>query len=145
MFKIEKTYTIGELADRFCKQYKSITGNSNTGKSKVVIRDIIFVSLNRKVYIQNFKDVCASINREPQDVSTYIQDSLHAETSILKNGSLCIHKRYFKNDIENTIRKYVKESVQCPLCNSQNTRVEKLDRIAYIICSKCNAKKAIST
>jgi len=144
MYKINKTYDIGKLVDRFCEQYKSITGNSNSGKFKTVIKAPEIQPLNKKIYIQNFNDVCASINRDPQDVSTYISKELLVQTSIAGNGSLVIHGTYKRNHIESIVKKYVIGFVQCPLCKTQDTKLEKIDRIPFIICNKCHAKNGIN-
>ena len=143
MYMINKTYDIEKLVDRFCSAYKSTTGNSNNGKFRAVIKAPEIQPFNRKIYIQNFKDVCASINREPQDVSTYISKELIVQTSIAGNGALIIHGSYKKNQIESIVKKYVINFVQCPLCKTQDTKIEKTDRILFIICNKCYAKNAI--
>lgn len=143
MYKISKTYNIETLIDRFCCTYKSITGNSSIGKFKTVIKALEIQPINKKIYILNFKDVCASINREPQVVSTYIGKELNVQTSISGNEALIIHGTYRRNQIESIIKRYVINSVQCQLCKTQDTKIEKIDRITYIICNKCHAKNAI--
>lgn len=144
MYKINKTYNIDQLADRFAEKYKTITGASNTGKSKTVIKEPIIQNLNKKTFIKNFSDVCSSINRDSQDVSVFFGTELRAQISIAGDGSLIIHGIYRVNQITSIIKKYVKSYVQCSLCRSQDTKVERSDRILYMVCNKCHAKNAIS-
>ena len=142
MYKIEKTYPLLELIDRFDNKYTNITGYVG-GKSKTVIKYPEVQMLNKKMYIQNFKDVCMSMNRELSDCSNYISKELQIQTSISSNNTLIIHGTYKKNVIENIIKKYVVNYVQCPLCKTQDTKLEKIDRITFILCNRCHAKNAI--
>lgn len=144
MYKVNMVYDVDILINMFCEKYKIITGNSTVGKSKTVVKEPIIQSHNRKIYIQNFYSVCNSINRNPQDISTYISKEFNIQTSISGNEALIIHGNYRKNDIENILRKYIKIYVQCPLCFTQDTKIEKIDRIQFIVCNKCHAKNAIS-
>jgi translation initiation factor 2 subunit 2 len=144
MYKVNKTYNTDILVDRFCDKYKSITGNSNSGRSRTVIKAPEIQSLNRKIYIKNFHDVCTSMNRDPYEVSTYISKELLIQTSISGNGALIIHGSYRKNQVESILIKYITHFVQCPLCKTQNTKIEKINRITYITCNKCHAQSAIS-
>lgn len=145
MYKIDKIYEINSLIDRFNDQYKIVTGNANGGKFKTIVKAPEIQPLNRKVYIHNFNDVCKSINRDPQDVSTYICKELQIQTSISGNGALVIHGTYKKIQVENIIKKYVVNFVQCFLCKTQDTRIEKINRITSIVCNKCHAKNAINS
>jgi translation initiation factor 2 subunit 2 len=144
MFKIKNAYDINYLIERFSDKYKDITGNSNSGKFKTIIKAPEIQSFNKKIFIQNFKDVCASINRDLQEVSSYISKELVVQTSISANGTLVIHGTYRKNQIESIVKKYVINFVQCPLCKTQDTKIEKNNRINYIICNRCHAKSSIS-
>lgn len=144
MYKINNAYDIQTLIDRFSDKYKSLTGNLNSGKFKTIIKAPEIQLINKKIYIINFDDVCISLNREPLDVCTYINKELNVQTSISGNAALIIHGAYRKNQIENIIKKYVVNFVQCPLCKTKDTKLEKIERITFIICNKCHAKNAIN-
>lgn len=142
MYKVNKSFDVFKLVERFNSKYKEITG-ANSGKLRTVVKAPEIQSLNKKIYIQNFESVCKSINREPQEVSTYISKELIVPTSISGNGLLVIHGTYRKNQIEDIVKKYVINFVQCLLCKTQDTRIEKVDRVQYIVCNRCHAKNAI--
>lgn len=144
MYKINNTYEIDYLVNRFCDKYKSITGNSNMGISKTVIKAPEIQTINKKIYLKNFENVCSSINRDPQHVSAYISKELQVQVSITADQVLVINGSYRKNQIESIVKKYVANFVQCTLCGTQDTIIEKKNRITYIICNKCHARVAIS-
>lgn len=145
MSTITQIYDLDFLVARFNDKFKEFTGGSVSGKTKAFIKAPEFVQTNNKrICIKNFTDVATSINRTPNELSNYINKELHVTTTILPNdGSLIIYGSYKRNQIESIIKKFVAEYVQCPSCKTQDTRIDKIDRINYIICNKCFAKTAI--
>lgn len=133
---------INYLVDRFYDQLEKHQNELNLKQKGV--RALDHLSKDRKTFINNFKDVCASINREPDKVSTYIAKELKIETSISAAGILIIHGSYKKKNIEDIIRKYVMDYVQCTLCKSLITTINKRERITYLDCNACHASVSIS-
>ena len=144
MYKITNIYDDDYLMKRFSEKYKELTGTTTSCTGKTIIKTPECQILNRKTFIQNFEEVCSSINRESNDVSNYIGKELQIQTSITSNGCLIIHGTYRKEQIENIVKKYVVNYVQCPLCKTQNTKIEKIDRITYIVCNKCHAQSSFA-
>lgn len=140
MYKIERTYDVKKLVDRFNQQYTEIT--AGVGKVQGIKRPEIQLQ-NRKTFIPNFSQMCASMKREPADVSAYINKELQMQTSISAGGVLIIHAISRKTQVEKVIEKYVLEFVRCPLCKFQDTRIEKDNRITYLRCNRCHASTAI--
>ena len=101
------------------------------------------ISKARKTFVQNFTKICESIEREQNDLSSYIAKELKIETSISGNGILIIHSTYKKNKIEELIKKYITNFVQCSACKHCDTSITKIAKINYIECKKCRAKTAI--
>ena len=130
MYQINKTYDLNYLIDRFNEKYKPTT-------DKHIIKRPNIQTGKLKIYIQNFKEVCASINRDPNDISTYIAKELQIQTSISANGSLIMHGNYRKNNIEKIIDKYIINFVKCPLCKGFNTNINKINKMIYLSCNKC--------
>lgn len=141
--KIQKTYDINTLVERFHKKYIIATGGKTTGKSKTVIKTPDIQIQNRKMQINNFTAVCASIHRDPEHVSTFMASELQKETSIAGNGTLIIHGMYKRGDIEAKIIKYVLDFVQCKMCKQHDTKMLKENRITYIDCNKCFSRNAL--
>jgi translation initiation factor 2 subunit 2 len=143
MYKITKIYDINALIERFTTKYREING-SNTNNSKTVIKALNCHTLNKKTFIKNYTEVCESINRHPDDVLKFINSELQVQSSISNDGCLGISGMYKKHQLENIIKKYVISFVQCPSCRTQNTTIEKKDRVRFLRCNKCRASVSLS-
>jgi len=140
MEKLEHIYDINELVDKFYDKINEMTAENN--KSRGVKRADI-MSKDRKTFINNFNDVCISIDRKPETVSAYIAKELKMNTSITANGMLIIHGTYKKKIVDDLVIKYITDFVQCPLCKACTSTINKVDRINFLECKKCHAKTAV--
>jgi len=99
---------------------------------------------DKKSYINNFIDVCKSINRDSEEIRSFLGKELRMETSMKENKSLKIDGMVRSvGMIENIIKNYVINHVMCKSCKSCKTNVIKEGRINYLVCTTCNAKMAI--
>jgi translation initiation factor 2 beta subunit (eIF-2beta)/eIF-5 len=104
-----------------------------------------FETKDRKSYIHNFKKLCQSLNRDPEEIRTYIGKELQMDTSIKENGALKIDAIVKPaNRIEGILRDFIKDNVMCQSCKSCKTITKKIDRLTYMICDVCKSKRAIS-
>lgn len=140
---IPKLYDLGELVDRFHSKFTSLTGSKDAGKARTYIKDPDIQIQNKKMHIVNFTQVCHSIKRDPNELSSFMAQELQKQTSITANGILLIHHIYKRNDIIDVIKKYVIKFVRCPSCGSDDTSMTKLNRINYIKCDRCQSSNAI--
>ncbi|AYV81430.1 MAG: translation initiation factor 2 subunit beta [Harvfovirus sp.] len=136
-----KTYDLETLVEKFYNIYLSERAGKTNKRALVKPPDI--QNLNRKMLINNFPAVCASIHRDPEHLSTFLASELQKETSISANGTLIIHGTYKRGDIEAKIIKYVLDFVQCKMCKQHDTKMEKENRITYINCNKCFSRNAL--
>ena len=144
MYKIEKTYDIEKLIERFNEKYAEITSQSNSNNAKLIVKPPEVQMVNKKTCTKNFKAICASIKREPMEVSKFISEELKVQTSITGDGQLLISGRYNKGQIQNILTKYITSFIQCPLCKTLDTSLNKVDRITYILCNRCHGQTTIS-
>lgn len=121
------------------RAYRSF--NLDRGKIKLVTP--IFEKKDRKSYIHNFQEVCKSINRSPDEIRVYIGKEVNKETSIKEDGSLKIDGMpKSAGVIEGCIKNYVINYVMCKACKSCKTKIQKIDRITYLICDACKSQRA---
>lgn len=135
----ENRYTENYLLDRFYEKY----AEKNNSMARISIPTPDISSKDRKTFVKNFNKLCDSIGRPSIEVSSFISKELMVETSISESGILIINKTYKKNKIEQVIKKYIINFVQCRMCFHCDTIQTKETRIIYIVCNRCNAKTAI--
>lgn len=106
-------------------------------------------SKDRKTVMLNFADFCKSINKttsqEMDHVKEFIKDGLRVEMSIRPNGTLFFDKTCKNKDIEGVLVNYIKSYILCPeRCGSGNTKMLKENRITFLVCNVCKAKKSLN-
>lgn len=137
-----KTYSTDFLIDRFYQKYEKSTGKTDVKSQKHNIKPLQIKIENRKTCIQNFVEICDLLKRNKLDIEKYIKDELNVETAISSSG-LILSNTYNRDRIEPILRNYIKKYVQCYLCKSLNTKLEKENRINYLKCNDCHANSVI--
>lgn len=132
--------TIENLVDEFYEQLNKIT-SGEIHKKGIKRPDI--ANKDRKTYIENFEDLCKSIDRTTLQLSNYYAEELKTTTSVTENGMLIINSTEKKAKIEELFKKYITTHVQCKICKSCDTDTMKEKKITFIVCKKCRAKSAI--
>jgi translation initiation factor 2 subunit 2 len=89
----------------------------------------------------NFNECCSSIGRGNSLIINYLTNELSTQASIDGNSVLSIRGIYTQKNIENVLRKFVINFVQCSFCKSLDTvnRKEQSTRINFLDCNACKS------
>lgn len=120
--------------------------NINVVKTKNSLKLPIVNRLgSKKTGWLNFKDCCSSIGREQTNIINYLTNELSTEANIDGNGILIIRGIYNQKNIENLLRKFIINYVQCSICKSleTHTRKDSNTRITFLECSPCKSTRAL--
>jgi len=143
-------YTQDELLTRFYETFEQVTSKK---KNSLVMPQI--ERKNRKTMIVNFAEICKSFGRSQEQVRAFIEKELRPEMSILGesdttvgvsisgDGTLVIAGTYPPPIIQTTCLNFVKKFVLCSSCKSTDTSIVKENKITYMSCNFCRAKKPI--
>lgn len=96
-----------------------------------------------KTIITNFKQICTYIRRNPEHVLKYILKEL-ASPGAIKGDRLILTRKISSSLINEKIQMYIKDYVICKECKKPDTELISQDRIHFIHCLACGAKKSIS-
>jgi len=100
-------------------------------KVKIQVSPPDIERLSKKICIKNFGTICEQINRPMPHVMNFFLSELGADGSLAGEqlskmiGNLAIKNKLQQKNVENLLFKYIKEYVQCLLCKSQKTTLEK--------------------
>lgn len=133
-------YTLDQLLDRAYTDLEA----KRTMTSKLSIPPPEVGCVNKRTIVGNFSTICGKINRSEVDVQTFFNDELSCKSSIDAKGELILGGIFRQKGIENIISSYIKQYVMCKECKSMNTEHIKEDRILFMKCNTCLAKKAIT-
>ena len=133
---LNNSYQIEFLLDR---AYNSIV----IDKKKLKIEPPECVRRNRKSFVVNFCNICSTINREPNNVKTFMENEMKIKMSIKDNGSLMIYKMVNNKLIKSAIIEYINKYVCCKTCKSTKTILLRENKIDYILCNTCKSQQVI--
>jgi len=95
----------------------------------------------KRTYWINFIDFPNLLRRDPAEFLNYFRSQLAINAS-LENGRAIFMGRPDKQSFSALLQRYLKERVICPVCNSPDTRLEKVKQLTTIVCEACGARSA---
>jgi len=97
-----------------------------------------------KTMIYNFSKICDLIDRDINHVKKFLDREL-ATNGVIQDQSVVFVGRFRRDVLGGKLDKYMKEFVFCKECNKPDTKIEKEDRISFLKCSACGAKRPVRT
>lgn len=99
----------------------------------------------KKSSFTNFADICRMLHRQPKHLLAFLLAELGTSGSIDGNNQLIIKGKYQQKQIENVLRKYIKEYVTCHTCRSPDTFLQKDTRLYFLQCETCGSRCSVSS
>lgn len=99
---------------------------------------------SKKTAFVNFEYYCKLFHRNPKHVLDFLFAELGASGSVDSSNQLIIKGKFQQKQIENVIRRYIKEYVTCHTCRSSETILQKEDRLHFLQCEKCNSRCSVA-
>ena len=106
------------------------------------IPEISVEYLGRQTILKNFSEVAKKIRREPKHIAKFLFKELASPGSI-RGGELLLQTKIPGAMIKKRINEYIKEFVICGECGKPDTKIFKSDRVYFIKCESCGAKKTV--
>ncbi|KAK7115223.1 hypothetical protein V1264_001137 [Littorina saxatilis] len=99
----------------------------------------------RKTSFANFADICRLLHRQPKHVLAFLLAELGTSGSVDGNNQLLIRGKYTQKQIENVLRRYIKEYVTCHTCRSRDTILQKDTRLFFLQCETCGSRCSVAS
>ena len=96
----------------------------------------------KKTILRNFIDFPKALRREPTIILQYLSKEFAVPAERVGEKAIFVGKRD-PDDFTRLFKIYLKDYVECPTCTSPDTKVEKENRISFLICEACGAKSTI--
>lgn len=125
------------------RSFESLQNQSETGSRRIALPAIVTTKKAKKTILNNFCVLCEAMKRTPEHIKQYICTEQNTEASIDGSGGLVIGGRLNPGTLERYIQAYVRTYVKCPVCGSMDTKLEKKDRLLFIVCNQCTAKNSV--
>jgi len=99
--------------------------------------DIFWVG--NKTIFRNFMDFPRIIRRNPNHLLMFLAKELATAVSLDGDRAIFIGRKE-PQSFSVLINRYMKDFVDCPVCGSPDTRLEKVKRLQFLVCEACGAR-----
>ncbi|XP_046360390.1 eukaryotic translation initiation factor 2 subunit 2-like isoform X1 [Haliotis rufescens] len=143
----DRDYTYDELLTRVFDIMREKNPDMVAGeKKKFVMRPPQVLRVGtRKSSFANFADICRLLHRQPKHVLAFLLAELGTSGSVDGNNQLIIRGKYNQKQIENVLRRYIKEYVTCHTCRSPDTLLQKDTRLFFLQCETCGSRCSVAS
>lgn len=143
----ERDYTYDELLTRVFNIMREKNPDMVAGeKRKFVMKPPQVVRVGtKKTSFVNFTDICKLLHRQPKHLLAFLLAELGTSGSIDGNNQLVIKGRFQQKQIENVLRRYIKEYVTCHTCRSPDTILQKDTRLYFLQCETCHSRCSVAS
>lgn len=111
-------------------------------ESRFKIPQIVSEIQGNKTLIKNFSEITNTLRREQNHLVKYFLKEL-ASPGNIQNNILILQTKVSHEILQNKIENYVKEFVYCKVCGEPDTKLERENRIIFMKCEACGARKAV--
>ncbi|KAI4904888.1 hypothetical protein NFI96_011587 [Prochilodus magdalenae] len=143
----DRDYTYDELLSRVFNIMREKNPDMVAGeKRKFVMKPPQVVRVGtKKTSFVNFTDICKLLHRQPKHLLAFLLAELGTSGSIDGNNQLVIKGRFQQKQIENVLRRYIKEYVTCHTCRSPDTILQKDTRLYFLQCETCHSRCSVAS
>jgi translation initiation factor 2 subunit 2 len=100
--------------------------------------------MNKKTYFTNFRQFCEKIGRDESQLFNFLKQEVTMNMSITGKGEIVMSTYVRQNQLEELIKKFIINYVQCSMCKSYNTEISKKNSISFMDCKDCFAHKSVN-
>lgn len=140
-------YTYDELLKRIFEIILDKNPEMAAGrKPKFVMRPPQVLRVGtKKTSFANFLDIARTLHRLPKHLLDFLLAELGTSGSLDGNQQLIIKGRFQPKQIENVLRRYIKEYVTCHTCRSPETILQKDTRLFFLQCETCGSRCSVAS
>ncbi len=120
-----------------------ITRQGSSGERFELPRAIVSV-IGARTIVNNFAEVVDRLNRDPHHVLKYLAKEM-ATAGSFEGGKGYFQGKFSRETINRLVEVYTNRFVICPVCHRPDTKVERRERLSFLVCEACGARSSILT
>ncbi|CAG0897943.1 unnamed protein product [Darwinula stevensoni] len=143
----DRDYTYDELLTRVFDIMREKNPDMVAGeKKRFVMKPPQVVRIGtKKTSFANFTEICKMLHRQQKHLLQFLLAELGTQGSVDGNNQLIIKGRFQQKQIENILRRYIKEYVTCHTCRSPETILSKDTRLFFLQCETCGSRCSVAS
>ena len=122
------------------KNNQTVESVKNVARLELPIPQIQWIG--RKTIFRNFKEFPRLMRRDPNKILMFLAKELATAVSMTGDRAIFIGRKD-KQSFSVLLNRYLKNFVICPVCQSPDTRLEKVKRLQLLVCEACGAKSPL--
>ncbi|MDD5417920.1 MAG: translation initiation factor IF-2 subunit beta [Candidatus Nanoarchaeia archaeon] len=111
-------------------------------KSRFEVPEPNVANQGKKTVLLNFNKITEYIQRDTDDILKFLTREL-ATSAVIEGHKAVFTGKFSRKQIADKINRYVSMYVKCGECGRFETKLKKEDRITYMECMACGAKKPV--
>jgi translation initiation factor 2 subunit 2 len=119
-----------------------ISENKKDSGSRFELPPVDIMWQGNRTFFRNFAEFTKILRRDPDKVLQYLSKEFASPAQIAGDKAIFVGKKD-PHDFTTLFARYVKEYLECPTCKSPDTRVERSNRMTFLICEACGAKSSL--
>lgn len=128
-----------EMLEKARKETPEITINTHK-KFEVPAPEIS--RIGKKTMVLNLNKIAEYIGRETEDMLKFLSREL-ATSAVMEGYKAVFTGGFSRRILEDKLNRYIDTFVKCSECGRYETSLKKEDRITYIECMACGARKPV--
>jgi translation initiation factor 2 subunit 2 len=136
---IRVTLSYDDLLKRLKSSQSMMEPKANVERLELPKPEIFWVG--KKTFFRNFMDFSRIIRRDPNHILMFLAKELATAGSLDGDRAIFIGRKD-RQSFSVLINRYMKDFVNCPVCGSPDTHLEKIKRLQFLVCEACGARSA---
>ncbi|XP_065216343.1 eukaryotic translation initiation factor 2 subunit 2-like [Planococcus citri] len=138
----DRDYTYDELLARVFNHPDMVASK----KQKFIVKPPqVLPAGAKKTSFVNFNEICKTLHRSPKHLLDFLKAELGTSGSVHGEKPLIIKGRFQQKQIENVLKRYIKEYVNCHTCQSPKTILQKDTRLYFLQCETCASRCSVAS
>ena len=134
---MEVTLSYDDLLKRLKSSQNIMEPKAKVARLELPKPDIFWVG--NKTIFRNFMDFPRIIRRNPNHLLMFLAKELATAVSLDGDRAIFIGRKE-PQSFSVLINRYMKDFVDCPVCGSPDTHLEKVKRLQFLVCEACGAR-----
>ncbi|MCP8307542.1 MAG: translation initiation factor IF-2 subunit beta [archaeon] len=134
---MEVTLSYDDLLKRLKSSQTIMEPKAKVARLELPKPDVFWVG--KKTIFRNFMDFSRLIRRNPNHLLMFLAKELATAVSLDGDRAIFIGRKV-PQSFSVLINRYMKDFVNCPVCGSPDTHLEKVRRLQFLVCEACGAK-----
>src|SRR4026208_1258308 len=125
------------------KRLQDKLGNtSRKAVSRLEVPTPHIIWIGQRTIFRNFIEFPKALRRDPEKLLLYLNKEL-ASAGYIAGERVIFLGRKEPSSFGALMERYVRDYVICPVCQSPDTRTEKVKKLGFLVCEACGARSSI--